>query len=44
MKAGASAEVSELHTPCEVPRENGNRMATRWVEMTEVSSRVLERP
>jgi beta-galactosidase len=28
-----TATTSELHTPYEVPQENGNRMETRWVEM-----------
>lgn len=28
-----TATTAELHTPYEVPQENGNRMETRWVEM-----------
>lgn len=27
--------VTELHTPYEVPQEDGNRMGTRWVAVTE---------
>jgi beta-galactosidase len=27
--------VAELHTPYEVPQEDGNRMGTRWVTLTE---------
>ncbi|QSZ31453.1 hypothetical protein DSL72_001018 [Monilinia vaccinii-corymbosi] len=29
-----SADVDQLHTPYDVPQENGNRMSTRWVKMT----------
>jgi beta-galactosidase len=32
-----SASVDQLHTPYDVPQENGNRMDTRWVKMTGVS-------
>ncbi|KAF7876343.1 hypothetical protein EAF04_001436 [Stromatinia cepivora] len=32
-----SADVDQLHTPYDVPRENGNRMSTRWVKMTNSS-------
>lgn len=28
-------DLSELHTPYEVPQENGNRMETSWVTVTE---------
>lgn len=28
-----TATTAELHTPYEVPQENGNRMETRWVEL-----------
>ncbi|KAG0652338.1 beta-galactosidase [Hyphodiscus hymeniophilus] len=28
-----TATTEELHTPYEVPQENGNRMETRWVDM-----------
>lgn len=31
-----SATVDELHTSYDVPQENGNRMDTRWVKMTDV--------
>ena len=34
-----NAGLSELHTPYEVPQENGNRMETRWVEMTDAARR-----
>lgn len=30
-----SATTAQLHTPYEVPQENGNRMETRWVRMTD---------
>ncbi|KAM0162055.1 hypothetical protein ACHAPG_002072 [Botrytis cinerea] len=32
-----SADVDTLHTPYDVPQENGNRMKTRWVNMTDSS-------
>jgi beta-galactosidase len=28
-----AATIDELHTPYEVPQENGNRMQTRWLKM-----------
>ncbi|OQV10824.1 hypothetical protein CLAIMM_14760 [Cladophialophora immunda] len=28
-----NASVDDLHTPYEVPQENGNRMSTRWLRM-----------
>lgn len=31
------ADVEKLHTPYDVPQENGNRMETRWVKMTDSS-------
>ena len=34
-----TATLAELHTPYEVPQENGNRMETRWVEMLDVSGK-----
>ena len=30
-----SADVDELHTPYEVPQENGNRMDTRWLRISD---------
>lgn len=30
-----NATTAQLHTPYEVPQENGNRMETRWVRMTD---------
>jgi beta-galactosidase len=30
-----TATTAQLHTPYEVPQENGNRMETRWVRMTD---------
>jgi len=30
-----SADVDELHTPYEVPQENGNRMDTRWMRISD---------
>ncbi|KAK4194835.1 intracellular beta-galactosidase BgaD [Triangularia verruculosa] len=30
--------VSELHTPYDVPQENGNRMGTKWVSITDPHS------
>ena len=32
-------DIVELHTPYEVPQENGNRMETGWVMLTEDSGR-----
>ncbi|CAD6455044.1 90d5a91b-9ef9-4b4a-8fff-07c687bafbf5 [Sclerotinia trifoliorum] len=32
-----SADVDQLHTPYDVPQENGNRIRTRWVKMTNSS-------
>jgi beta-galactosidase len=32
-----NATLADLHTPYEVPQENGNRMDARWVEMSDVS-------
>ncbi|KAM3072134.1 Beta-galactosidase (Lactase) [Clarireedia jacksonii] len=32
-----SASIDQLHTPYDVPQENGNRMDTRWVKITDVS-------
>ncbi|APA14396.1 hypothetical protein sscle_12g091660 [Sclerotinia sclerotiorum 1980 UF-70] len=32
-----SADVDQLHTPYDVPQENGNRISTRWVKMTNSS-------
>ncbi|KAH6889772.1 glycosyl hydrolases family 2, TIM barrel domain-containing protein [Thelonectria olida] len=32
------ASVSELHTPYDVPQENGNRLETRWLTLTDVRS------
>ncbi|RAL64639.1 hypothetical protein DID88_001672 [Monilinia fructigena] len=32
-----SADVDQLHTPYDVPQENGNRTSTRWVKMTDSS-------
>jgi beta-galactosidase len=34
-----TATLAELHTPYEVPQENGNRMETRWVEVLDVSGK-----
>ena len=34
-----NATLGNLHTPYEVPQENGNRMETRLVEMTDISGR-----
>jgi len=30
-----SADIDELHTPYEVPQENGNRMDTRWLRISD---------
>ena len=34
-----NASLAELHVPYEVPQENGNRMETRWVAMTDTARR-----
>lgn len=35
MGVWSAAAIADLHTPYEVPQEGGNRMATRWVSLSE---------